>query len=259
MIGPPCSWGYKYGNLVLQIGGVSEETVIYGYGSCATLTSEWLHSQLQTSPLIREGAFHKETNNCQTKKIKIWSWAPKESRHQDELADWASVAKPTSTSDISLCRINIVTYGRVARLMNTWVLDWTRIYCTLSVYSTYDYDSTLEVSPTHSCSLYRAAAIAHSLQFTEHTHWVLLVCCPTLVLGNRLPTADVPPPEFPNCLLRIATATLDSLCTHWNSLLELCPITTSLAHWLTDQLNLLTACCLATGACNNIIKCGNPY
>jgi hypothetical protein len=32
-----------------------------------------------------------EENNCQTKKIKIWSLAPQGARHQDELADWPSV------------------------------------------------------------------------------------------------------------------------------------------------------------------------
>jgi hypothetical protein len=28
--GPPVSGGYKYGDLALQVGGVSDETVIYG-------------------------------------------------------------------------------------------------------------------------------------------------------------------------------------------------------------------------------------
>jgi hypothetical protein len=28
--GPPCSWGYKYRDLALQVGGVSDETVKYG-------------------------------------------------------------------------------------------------------------------------------------------------------------------------------------------------------------------------------------
>jgi hypothetical protein len=35
----PVPGGYKYGELVLQVGGVSDEKVIYGYESCATLTS----------------------------------------------------------------------------------------------------------------------------------------------------------------------------------------------------------------------------
>jgi hypothetical protein len=33
IIGPPCSWGYKYGDLALQVGGVSDETVKYGLTS----------------------------------------------------------------------------------------------------------------------------------------------------------------------------------------------------------------------------------
>jgi hypothetical protein len=35
----PVNGGYGCGNLVLQVGGTSDETVIYGYVSCATLTS----------------------------------------------------------------------------------------------------------------------------------------------------------------------------------------------------------------------------
>jgi hypothetical protein len=54
--GPPCSWGYKYGNLALQVGGVSDETAKYGFGFWATRTIEWLHCKLQTHPLVREGA-----------------------------------------------------------------------------------------------------------------------------------------------------------------------------------------------------------
>jgi hypothetical protein len=49
-----------------------------------------------------ESALRREESNCQTKKIKIWSWAPytetkvtvkqrKLSRQQDELADRSSV------------------------------------------------------------------------------------------------------------------------------------------------------------------------
>jgi hypothetical protein len=34
----PVPGGYKYGDLALQIVGVSGETVTYGYGSCVTLT-----------------------------------------------------------------------------------------------------------------------------------------------------------------------------------------------------------------------------
>jgi hypothetical protein len=34
-----------------------------------------------------ESALHEEERNCQTKKIKIWSWVPQGTRHQNELAD----------------------------------------------------------------------------------------------------------------------------------------------------------------------------
>jgi hypothetical protein len=36
----PVPGGYKYGNLALQVGGVSDETVKYGYGICVTQTIE---------------------------------------------------------------------------------------------------------------------------------------------------------------------------------------------------------------------------
>jgi hypothetical protein len=39
-MGHPVPAGYKYENLVIEVGGVSDETVIYGYRSCATLTNE---------------------------------------------------------------------------------------------------------------------------------------------------------------------------------------------------------------------------
>jgi hypothetical protein len=34
--------GYKYGNLALQVGGVSNETVKYGREFCGTWTPEWM-------------------------------------------------------------------------------------------------------------------------------------------------------------------------------------------------------------------------
>jgi hypothetical protein len=40
LTGQPCSGSFKYGDLALQVGGVSDETLIYNYGSFATLTSE---------------------------------------------------------------------------------------------------------------------------------------------------------------------------------------------------------------------------
>jgi hypothetical protein len=39
-LGHPVPGGYKYGNLALKIGRVSDERVKYGYGFCATGTIE---------------------------------------------------------------------------------------------------------------------------------------------------------------------------------------------------------------------------
>jgi hypothetical protein len=59
-LGHPVPRGYKYGDLALQVEGVSNESVMCGYGSWATLTSEWLQWKLQTRPLVREGTSHEE-------------------------------------------------------------------------------------------------------------------------------------------------------------------------------------------------------
>jgi hypothetical protein len=39
-LGHPVPGGYKYGNLALQVGGVSDETVKYGREFCGTSTQE---------------------------------------------------------------------------------------------------------------------------------------------------------------------------------------------------------------------------
>jgi hypothetical protein len=46
---------------------VSDETVIYGYESSATLTTDRLHYKLQTSPLVREGAQDEEQSSFPAK------------------------------------------------------------------------------------------------------------------------------------------------------------------------------------------------
>jgi hypothetical protein len=88
-MGHPVLGRYKYGDLALQIGGVSDDRVIYGCVSCATLTSDCIANYRPV--LVREGALH-EKGNCKIKKIKIWSWASKQARHQHELDDWPPVA-----------------------------------------------------------------------------------------------------------------------------------------------------------------------
>jgi hypothetical protein len=57
---PPCFWGdINMGTWPSRLGGVSDETVKYGYGFCATQTIEWLCCKLQTLPLVRVGAPHR--------------------------------------------------------------------------------------------------------------------------------------------------------------------------------------------------------
>jgi hypothetical protein len=74
--------GYKYEDLALQAGGASDVTVIYDYGSCATLSSKWLHCKLQTHHFVREGALHeKERKKLSFKEIKIWSSVPQGAQH----------------------------------------------------------------------------------------------------------------------------------------------------------------------------------
>jgi hypothetical protein len=65
--GPPCSWGYKYRDLALQVGGVSDETIKYGLnyeGLGPEIDSELY--KLQTRPLVRQGAPQPEDRKCPT-------------------------------------------------------------------------------------------------------------------------------------------------------------------------------------------------
>jgi hypothetical protein len=62
----------KYGDLALQVGGVSDETVKYGLSSaglrpksdCSGKAQEQLYSNFQTCPLVREGTTKLQTRNC---------------------------------------------------------------------------------------------------------------------------------------------------------------------------------------------------
>jgi hypothetical protein len=63
-LGHPVPGGYKYGNLALQVGGVSDKTVKFGLSSaglrlksdCSGKAQKQFYSKLQTRPLVREGA-----------------------------------------------------------------------------------------------------------------------------------------------------------------------------------------------------------
>jgi hypothetical protein len=64
---------------------VSDETVMYGYESSVTLTTDRLHYKLQTRPLVREGAQDEEQCNFPAKQ--------KEKVKSDNLTDRPSVIK----------------------------------------------------------------------------------------------------------------------------------------------------------------------
>jgi hypothetical protein len=126
-----------------------------------------------------------------------------------------------------------VTNARIAWLINVGFKDWT-----LAAYNTYDYNSQWCCHQfTRLQSILFSVIAISQLQSTVHynTHQVLLFCCPTLILGYRLPTVDIPLPGFLNCPHLTATATLDSL--------KLGPITNSSAlRPVTDYLKRSDNC-----------------
>jgi hypothetical protein len=87
----------KYGNLALQVGGISDKTVQYGYGFCETRTIEGLHCKLQTRPLVREGAPQKQDRKFKTttfrQEVISGRKSHKGARYEDILTDWLSVVK----------------------------------------------------------------------------------------------------------------------------------------------------------------------
>jgi hypothetical protein len=93
----------KIANLSLQVGGVSDETVKYGYGFSATRTIEWLNCKLQTRPLVREGTPQKQDRKFQTtafwQEVISGRMSLKCARYQDILIDWPSVVESSSWSD----------------------------------------------------------------------------------------------------------------------------------------------------------------
>jgi hypothetical protein len=75
---PPSDEGWEARSLLDPVEGVnpnnwtqitnwvSDDTVKYGYGFCATRTIEWLHCKLQTRPLVREEAPQKQDRKFET-------------------------------------------------------------------------------------------------------------------------------------------------------------------------------------------------
>jgi hypothetical protein len=69
---------------------VSDETVMYGYESSATLPTDRLHHKLQTRPLFREGAPRRRAKQFSEKreeKVKSGHGAQRGARHQDILTE----------------------------------------------------------------------------------------------------------------------------------------------------------------------------
>jgi hypothetical protein len=69
---------------------VSDETVMYGYESPATLNIDRLHYKLQTRPLVRKGAPSRRSNQFSDKrkeKVKSGHGPQRGARHQDILTD----------------------------------------------------------------------------------------------------------------------------------------------------------------------------
>jgi hypothetical protein len=82
---------------------VWDKTVIYGYESSATLTTDWLHYKLQTCPLIRGHPKMKSKAIFRQKKgkSKICSWVPK-GYPTPRRIDWLTVSRKvtlTSTTE----------------------------------------------------------------------------------------------------------------------------------------------------------------
>jgi hypothetical protein len=83
-MGHPVSGGYKYGDMALQVVGVSNETVKYGREFCWTSTRERLFwqgpeaiVQVNYRPVFSsEKVPHIKKPAIVRQKTKIWSWAP---------------------------------------------------------------------------------------------------------------------------------------------------------------------------------------
>jgi hypothetical protein len=68
---------------------VSDETVMYGYESSATLSTGRFHYKLQTRPLVREGA-PKQLSAKRKEKVRYGHGPQRGARHQDILTDYQS-------------------------------------------------------------------------------------------------------------------------------------------------------------------------
>jgi hypothetical protein len=164
-----------------------------------------------------------------------------------------------ATSSLSLQANGTMLHERKGSVIYKDV-DWTP-----AAYNTYDYNLQWR-SRQFSQLVYGAIAISYAvcLYFSESTHTESSWSAGPPVLGYRFQRQTFPFLGSLSCLRDTATAKLDSLCTF--SLLELPPRHSTVAKvmcccFISMERRLLwrvllSACCLATGACNNaILKC----
>jgi hypothetical protein len=82
---------------------VSDERVMYGYESSATLTTNRLHYKLQIRPLVREDAPRrraKQFSGSRKEKVKSGHGPQRGARHQDILTDWPT-DRPTVSRTVT--------------------------------------------------------------------------------------------------------------------------------------------------------------
>jgi hypothetical protein len=94
----------------------------------------------------------------------------------------------------SVMRVNIVTNGRIAWLINTWVLDWTPDLLYTRRLKHLWLQFTVALSPNHTITVYSLSLLhTRSVCSSLNTHWILLVCCPSSLrvpasYGRRSPS-----------------------------------------------------------------------
>jgi hypothetical protein len=134
--GPPCSWGYKYGNLALHVERVSYEIVKYGREFCGTWTREWLLWQGPEAivpvnyrlVLSSERAPHIKKPAIVRQKTKIWLWTPDGSptpRHTGRLTVGHKLTSTSISTSKARC---LMRSSRVYRsLCSNWSLLTSQI------------------------------------------------------------------------------------------------------------------------------------
>jgi hypothetical protein len=108
---PVPEW-YKYGDLALQVGGVSNKIVKYGHEFCGTLTQAWLLwqgpgaiVQVNYRPILSHQKGCPTSRNSQSSDRKrIWSWAPDGSPTPRQASRLTVGRKLTSTSTRNVWR-----------------------------------------------------------------------------------------------------------------------------------------------------------